>query len=412
LRQKTFYEVKLMLDATLPKTTKREISMNWLKLLACPDCTKPLKLDVFVPGDRIGREGMLVCPGCDSWYPITNGIPRLLVPGPLRNDKAFLTRWKERLKRSRTKALRPKTKISATAAQAVQTQAQVQSVFEFKWKRQADWGIKNQSAQFMENWVMAKYGWNSAADYQRYIQRHRILLDAGCGLGREAIRMAKAHPQGAVVGLELSGCADEAQKHVRDQNLENVLIVQGDLTMPPFRRKSFDFIMSEGVLHHTPDTRISFDRLSRLLSDQGTFAFYIYRKKAALREYADDYIREHLQNVPLEEAWNIMGPLTRLGKTLSEKRVQIDIEEDVPLLGIEKGSYDLQRWIYNAFFKCFWNDAMSFEENVLINFDWYLPRYAWRHTEQEARAWAAKAGMRIEHEYIEAAGITLRAVRT
>ena len=137
----------------------------------------------------------------------------------------------------------------------------------------------------------------------------------------------------------------------------------------------------------------------------------MYRKKAPLREFADDYVREHCQKLSLEEAWKIMEPLTQLGKVLSEKRVDVEIPADIPVLGIRKGHYDLQRWIYNTFFKCFWNDAMSFQENVLINFDWYLPRYSWRHTEEEVREWVARAGMTLVRESVEEAGITVRAIK-
>lgn len=84
------------------------------------------------------------------------------------------------------------------------------------------------------------------------------------------------------------------------------------------------------------------------------------------------------------------------------------VPQDVPVLGIKSGRYDLQRLIYYTMFKCYWNDRLSFDENVHINFDWYHPRYAWRHTEAEVRQWISDAGFRLVHENIEEAGITVR----
>jgi arsenite methyltransferase len=180
------------------------------------------------------------------------------------------------------------------------------------------------------------------------------------------------------------------------------------LTRPPFRTGIFDFIISEGVLHHTPDTRQAFQALVPLLAPGGEFAFYVYRKKAPLREYADDYIRQQIQDLPPDRAWEMMEPLTELGRVLSELRATLEITDDIEVLGIKAGKYDLQRLIYYNMFKCYWNGRLTFDENVLVNFDWYYPRYAWRHTEGEIRQWLRDVGLELVHESIEDAGITVR----
>jgi hypothetical protein len=178
---------------------------------------------------------------------------------------------------------------------------------------------------------------------------------------------------------------------------------------PPFRTGAFDFILSEGVLHHTQDTRAGFLTLAALLGPSGQIGFYVYRKKAPLREYADDYVRELMQNCSSEEAWKMMEPLTKLGKALAELRVEVEVPEDVGVLGIRAGRYDIQRLIYYTMFKCYWNELLSFEENVHVNFDWYVPRYAKRHTFDEIRQWIGEAGLRCVHESVEESGITVRA---
>jgi hypothetical protein len=42
-----------------------------------------------------------------------------------------------------------------------------------------------------------------------------------------------------------------------------------------------------------------------------------------------------------------------------------------------------------------------------INYDWFAPANAHRHTPEEVRAWCAGAGMTIEREVVEEAGITV-----
>jgi SAM-dependent methyltransferase len=345
---------------------------------------------------------VLDCDSCRLWYPVTCGIPRLLVAGPLRPpDLPFLERWPSR-RGSRVAASDP-------AGSRGDAQAQVQTAFGHKWTHQPWWGLEGESAGLMEEWLLPRYGWADRAEYERFIGGRRRILDAGSGLGREAVRMAQANPSAEVYGLELSGCVDLAAAHAGRRGLTNVRFVQADLMRPPFAPGSFDFVFCEGVIHHTPDTRAALRSLVRLLARGGEIAFYVYRKKAPLREFADDFVRSRLQELSPEEAWALMAPLTRLGQALAGLKAELDVPEDVEVLGIKAGRYDVQRLVHYAMFKCFWNDRLSFDENVHVNFDWYYPRHAWRHTEEEVRAWLAEAGLTAVHESVEPSGITIRA---
>ncbi len=95
-----------------------------------------------------------------------------------------------------------------------------------------------------------------------------------------------------------------------------------------------------------------------------------------------------------DEAWDALRPLTRLGQALAELETTVEVPEDVPLLGIKAGRYDVQRLVYWHVAKLFWNPKMTFEENNHLNFDWYAPRYAHRQTEEEVRALVRGRGAR------------------
>ena len=113
-------------------------------------------------------------------------------------------------------------------------QAQVQDAFGHKWTRQPWWGLDGRTAEFMDAWLLPRYGWETADGYRAFMHQRRTMLDAGCGLGREAMRMAEANPRAEVFGLELSECVDEAAGHARSRGLQNVTFVQADLMAPPF----------------------------------------------------------------------------------------------------------------------------------------------------------------------------------
>ena len=81
----------------------------------------------------------------------------------------------------------------------------------------------------------------------------------------------------------------------------------------------------------------------------------------------------------------------------------------IPMLGIKAGKQDLQRFIYWNMFKCYWNDTMDWDANVITNFDWYHPLHAHRHTPEEVRGWCAAEGLAIEHFDEQESGISVRA---
>jgi len=138
--------------------------------------------------------------------------------------------------------------------------------------------------------------------------------------------------------------------------------------------------------------------------------FYVYRLKAPVREYTDDHVRSTISSLPPGEVWDALRPLTELGRALSELHAEIEVP-DVPLLGIEAGTYDVQRLVYWHFAKLFWNDELTFEENLHVNFDWYHPRYAHRHTGEEVRRWCAESGLEVRRFHTEPSGFAVRAVK-
>jgi SAM-dependent methyltransferase len=194
--------------------------------------------------------------------------------------------------------------------------------------------------------------------------------------------------------------------------LERTHFIQADVLQFPFPDGGFDTVFSEGVIHHTPSTEQALRSLVSVLAPGGEILFYVYRRKGPVREFSDDYIRDTVSSLPPQEAWDVLRPLTKLGQALAELHVDVQVPEDIPYLGIKAGCYDVQRLLYWNFAKLYWNEALSFEENHHVNFDWYHPRYAHRHTEEEIRRWCDEAGLSIIHfDTEEKAGYTVRAVK-
>ena len=123
------------------------------------------------------------------------------------------------------------------------------------------------------------------------------------------------------------------------------------------------------------------------MTNTGQLACYVYAVKALPRELLDEHFRSFTKQCTKEQLWEMAEQLTTLGKTLSDLKINIEVPE-IPLLGIPGGTYDIQRFIYWNFIKCFWNQQFNWDTNVATNYDWYAPSNAKRYSEKEFKLWA------------------------
>lgn len=229
--------------------------MSMLALFRCPLCSEPFQREVFGerPGQRV-EDGVLH-DARGHLYPIIHGIPRL-VPGILRDHPGWVARWGSRLEVAELKDL--------TGNWEGQEPGTVRS-FGFEW--QWDWQPRTEADLRFRVLEQCKL------DPEFF--RGKLVLDAGCGAGMQTRFMAELGA--SVVALDLS----EAVLSAARNNLGNpmVQVVQGDLTRPPFTAETFDFVYSEGVLHHTKDPKESFRVLSRLVKPGGHIAAGFYTRR-------------------------------------------------------------------------------------------------------------------------------------
>ena len=103
----------------------------------------------------------------------------------------------------------------------------------------------------------------------------------------------------------------------------------------------------------------------------------------------------------------VLRAITKLGKSLGELDVEIDVPEDIEFLGIKKGKINLQRFFYWNVLKCFYRDDYDLDEMNHINFDWFAPKNAHRQSPEEVQSWCRNSGLDIVHKNVQEAGITI-----
>jgi arsenite methyltransferase len=290
-------------------------------------------------------------------------------------------------------------------------QAQTRETFDYKWQRQDSYGSPAM-VEFSRQWLEGRYAALWAHPAASLADKYRpLMLDAGCGSAYSAsILFETRFPKLRYVGVDISRAVDVAARRFAEKNIDGA-IVQADLMRLPFRDGAFDIVFSEGVLHHTPSTQAALAAVVKKARRGGAVAFYIYRKKSPVREFTDDYIRDLVKDLPPERAWALLEPLTRLGIALGEMNIEIDVPEDISVLGIAAGRINLQRLFYWHICKLFYRPDMTFDEMNHINFDWFTPTYAHRQTVEEVESWCREIGLDIVHLQAEEAGITVVATR-
>lgn len=281
--------------------------------------------------------------------------------------------------------------------------------FREKWENNADLAFKAtlNPASEVHRWILGRNGFATDEALAKHLSSRRRILDAGCGNGRvTALLRQLAPPATEVVGVDLVG-AEVARRNL--SGLPNLRVETADLLADLSWLGSFDFIYCQEVLHHTADPRRAFLNLTRLLEFGGEIAIYVYRQKAPVREFTDDFVRDRIAEMSYEQAMAVCRTITELGRALSSVESTIRVP-DIPMLGIEAGEYPVQRFIYHFFCKCFWNAELGYEASAAINYDWYHPQTATRHTLDEVRAWFVDAKIAVVHECVDPYGITVRGV--
>lgn len=282
----------------------------------------------------------------------------------------------------------------------IENQKQTNKVFSNKWEQMDKKKSIAQLEKLQKNWYLQLYGFKDEKELQHFLQTKKYILDAGCGLGYKSAWFAELAPSSLVIGMDYSNSILQASKNY--QHIENLYFVKGDIAKSCIKENSIDYVNCDQVIHHTEAPRKTFDHLSKITKNKGEFACYVYAKKALPRELLDEYFREYTKKCSEEELWKMSESLTQLGKTLSELNITIEVP-GIPLLGIKEGTYDLQRFIYWNFIKCYYNKDMGYYNSISTNFDWYASSNAKRYSEEEFIKWIEENNLEIIHFHKEEA---------
>lgn len=240
---------------------------KFINYLSDPLSTKGFEIEIFEKNKDHIISGILF--NDENWYPIINGIPRILI-GELKTNllqshyhfyKKFRGNFSEKV---RLEWKREIDKIN-NLNKFLKHQKKTAESFAYEWNniyKENDFE-KNNFLHFLSPFIKGED------------LKGKITLDIGCGSGRFT-------KQAAICGAEISFGTDLGESvefaYKLTEKFDNVCIIQADIYAMPFKNQ-FDIAFSIGVLHHLPKPQQGFSKLPFTLKIGGKMIIWVYNRR-------------------------------------------------------------------------------------------------------------------------------------
>ena len=236
-----------------------------LVLLKCPVCdSHPLAHRSFATSQRGEIEiGVVWCPKCLHWYPITEGVLELL-SGKLVYPEACVEFWQAHQEDLSSLGLEQYPMDIPSKDVVLQSAQQVHS----DWYADNSWQTYQDYAE-MPFWVIADA--LAFREWKPSIQTGALILDIGCAQGRSAFKLMDLPVR--IVGFDVSReLVHQARRRYLQGNFKaEAVFFVADAAVLPFVDSCFDHILVYGVLHHLPDPIVTCREIARLLCPGGSY---------------------------------------------------------------------------------------------------------------------------------------------
>jgi SAM-dependent methyltransferase/uncharacterized protein YbaR (Trm112 family) len=342
------------------------VKPSLLPYLVCPECHSSLTVSGESRDGEAGKIGLasteidsgeLQCAGCSRRYPIGSGVPSFV----------------------------PAADQSSHVAQS----------FGFEWQTFHEGGFESSTvfgrtvdediAQFNDVFAVP-----AATDSNPHDPLAGLfVVDAGCGSGKLTAEIARLHPDATVLGLDINEAIHEVYK--ASLELPNLHVVQASVFNLPLADGVVDRLWSNGVIHHTGDTRRAFRELARAVRSGQLLFVWVYQRKFSPLVLVRDLLR------PLGlQRWS-HRTIYRLSQALSFPTVAA-----VRLIGLLGSIPAVKRSTHGRIL----TRERHYDELTLTWFDVLSPRYRDTYSMSELESWFRQAGFAVVRRYWWPVGVT------
>lgn len=260
--------------------------------------------------------------------------------------------------------------------------------FGFEWKSNLNLLIEKQTLFGKSREADLDYFF-SAINLNPKDTKGSLLLDAGCGSGRLTFELTKYNPK-IVYGIDIHSAINLVQKKYK--NIHNLKILRADIFHLPFKKNTFDLVWCNGVIHHTCDPYLAFQKLAEVVKPGGKMYIWVYEKRFSPYKFTKDIFRfTHLDRVPYPILFRICQFFSVLSIAIhnSYKIVSIPL---FPYLRKSKYFLNTRR-------------NRTYEEFLMTWFDALSPQYDFRFTKEEVTKWFLDNGFKDLKYYWDQVGI-------
>lgn len=199
-----------------------------------------------------------------------------------------------------------------------------------KLLKKEPWSFDLEWQQHVDEQMTTTWGWTAKSRLEQFFietetnhmdLQNSLILDAGCGNGQltQAIASCGAH----VLGMDKIGNLSQVLNHL-ETKANHLYFLNADILDPPIKAESFDLVISNGVLHHTQDTKKAFLKIASLVKEGGKLYVWLYRKPFQLKNkillFFLDTARLIISRLPQGLQRSIIKALTRLFSNITKIR--------------------------------------------------------------------------------------------
>lgn len=308
---------------------------NLIKILRCIYCNNKkfdLKVNSKVKGSIL--EGKLICKKCRDSYNIKNGI---IIALPKK-----LNTW-------------------------VQGEKDLQ---EDSSSVENNSYIKSLTIRSLYNYLFSQYLWRHMNDNDK----NDFIIEIGCGNGFLLERLIHKKPKfGLVVGLDI--CFNALLNAKKRVGLNNLILIQADSNNLPFIDKSFNNVLTQGVLHHIKSAKITLKEMNRIIKKEGIITIQ--------DKNANNFLIPFLNGVIVHSLFNKLGETTLVKKAINHGTVKKFLNKNGYKINSLK-FHDIIAWPSSLFLEeiniKFFVSSMIHLDKILSKIPIISSIFSWRYT--------------------------------
>lgn len=215
-------------------------------------------------GKLVVKTGFLYAESSQTLYPIINAVPILLTFRTTLTEK-FVEEHKSLLNSDKFKT------YALPNLEPMKGEKSIQTTFTEEWGALGDDEIT--FAYDEEQGVaLHKDVWLQMEEEE--LQSKKMVLDVGCGFGKEAKYLTQIFPNATVVAIDLNLAVVRAGIDLLETG--RIFPVVASLFKIPFKNSSFDHVHCQGVIHHTFSTEQGFYAIEEKVNAKGSIFVWVY----------------------------------------------------------------------------------------------------------------------------------------